>query len=107
MFGLALSSLIAIGACGGGGNGANDAPPAGTLELTLVDGDTSAALSNVHVIVIDGGTGESIDVLATDGNGKVTVQEPQQEPAQRRFDVTENHRHVLRLLAHTDSWMTA
>ena len=68
LIGLALAGLVALAACGG--SGSNGAPPTGTLELTVVDGDTSAGVSNARVIVVDGATGESIDLLATDGNGK-------------------------------------
>ena len=70
LIGLALAGLVALAACGG--SGSNGAPPTGTLELTVVDGDTSAGISNARVIVVDGTTGESIDLLATDGNGNVT-----------------------------------
>ena len=69
LIGLALAGLAALAGCGG--SGSNGAPPTGTLELTVVDGDTSAGISNARVIVIDGATGESIDFLATDGSGKV------------------------------------
>ena len=69
-----LLSIITLVACGGGGggSGSNDAPPTGTLELTVVDGDSTAGLSNARVIVIDGATGESIDVLTTDATGRVS-----------------------------------
>jgi hypothetical protein len=69
--GLALASLIGLAACGGSGDSSEE-PPRGTLELTVVDAETAAGLSNVRVTVIDGGTGESIDVLSTDGSGKVS-----------------------------------
>jgi hypothetical protein len=68
---LALASLAGLAACSSSDD-SNDAPPTGTLDLTVVDGDTATGLADVHVIVIDGGTGESIDVLTTDGNGKVS-----------------------------------
>jgi hypothetical protein len=70
LIGLTLAGLVALAACGG--SGSNGAPPTGTLELTVVDGDTGTGLSNARVIVTDGATGESIDLLATDGNGSVT-----------------------------------
>ncbi len=70
LIGLALAGLAALAACGG--SGSNGTPLTGTLELTVVGGDTSAGISNARVIVVDGATGESIDLLATDGNGKVT-----------------------------------
>ncbi len=67
--GLTLAGLVALAACSGG---SDQAPSTGTLELTVVDGDTTVALSNARVIVIDGATGESIDLLTTDGNGRVS-----------------------------------
>jgi hypothetical protein len=66
---LALLGLAMFTACGGGSGGNRST---GTLELTVVDGDTNAGLVNVRVIVIDGATGESVDLLATDANGKVS-----------------------------------
>lgn len=69
LIGLALSVLIALAACGGS---SKKAPPTGTLELTVVDAETAAGLPNARVIVVDGATGESIDLLATDGNGKAS-----------------------------------
>jgi hypothetical protein len=71
LIGLTLVGLVALAACGGGG-GSNEGLPSGTLELTVVDGDTNTGLSNVGVIVIDGATGESIDLLTTDGTGRVS-----------------------------------
>jgi hypothetical protein len=70
LIGLALAGLVALAGCGG--SGSDGAPPTGTLELTVIDGDTAAGLSNARVTVIDGATGESIDLLATDGNGRVS-----------------------------------
>jgi hypothetical protein len=67
---LALLGLVGVTACSSSDGPAP--PPTGTLEVTVVDGDTSAGLSNVRVIVIDGSTGESIDTLTTDGTGKAT-----------------------------------
>jgi hypothetical protein len=70
MIGLALAGLAALTACGGGGSGSP--PPTGTLEVTVIDGDSTAVLSNVSVIVLDGDTGESIDLLTTDATGVVS-----------------------------------
>jgi hypothetical protein len=73
--GLILLSIITLSACGGGGgggSGSNDPPPTGTLDLTVVDGESTAGLSDARVIVIDGATGESIDVLTTDETGRVS-----------------------------------
>ena len=64
-----LLSLILAVACGGG-SGAK--APTGTLELTVLDGDTSGGIANARVIVFDGTTGESIDLLSTDGSGKAS-----------------------------------
>jgi hypothetical protein len=63
-------ALATLAACGGGSS--YEAPPTGTLELTVVDAESTAALSDARVIVIDGGAGESIDLLTTDANGKVS-----------------------------------
>jgi len=71
LIGLALAGLVALAACGGGG-GSNGEPPSGTLELTVVDGGTNTGLANARVIVIDGATGESVDVLTTDETGRVS-----------------------------------
>ncbi|MEN8108581.1 MAG: carboxypeptidase-like regulatory domain-containing protein [Pseudomonadota bacterium] len=74
LIGLALAGLAVLTACGGGGGGSNsnDVPPTGTLELTVVDGDSTAGLSNARVTVIDGATGESIDLLTTDETGRMS-----------------------------------
>lgn len=69
LLGILLAGLVALAACGG--SDSNAPPPTGTLDLTVVDGDTMTGLSNARVIVIDGATGESIDLLMTDANGKV------------------------------------
>ena len=69
LIGLTLAGLVALAACSGG---SDQASSTGTLELTVVDGDTTVALSNARVIVIDGATGESIDLLTTDGDGRVS-----------------------------------
>lgn len=74
LIGLMLLGLIALAACGGGDS--VQGPPSGTLELTVVDGDTSIGISNARVIVIDGATGESIDLLTTDGSGMVSKTYP-------------------------------
>ena len=65
---LTLLVLATLTACGGSSGG----QPTGTLELTVVDAGTNAGLANARVIVIDGATGESVDLLATDANGKVS-----------------------------------
>ena len=73
--GLILLSIMTLSACGGGGgggSGSNDPPPTGTLDLTVVDGESTAGLSDARVIVIDGATGESVDVLTTDATGRVS-----------------------------------
>lgn len=79
LWGLFLLSIMALTACGGGGGGgggdgsaSNAALPTGNLELSVVDGDSTAALSNARVIVIDGATGEAIDILTTDDTGRVS-----------------------------------
>jgi hypothetical protein len=72
LIGLALAGIVVLTACGGGGSNSDDPPPTGTLELTVVDGASVAALTDARVIVIDGATGESIDVLTTDEMGTVS-----------------------------------
>lgn len=65
-----LVGLASLTACSGGGGSTNTPPPTGTLNLTVVDGDTSAGISNARVIVIDGDTGNPFDILTTDASGK-------------------------------------
>ncbi|MGD8616564.1 MAG: carboxypeptidase-like regulatory domain-containing protein [Gammaproteobacteria bacterium] len=72
LIGLALAGLVVLTACGGGGSNSDDPPPTGTLQLTVVDGESTTGLSDARVIVIDGATGESIDVLTTDEMGTVS-----------------------------------
>ena len=74
LIGLMLVGLVALAACGGGDS--VQGPPSGTLELIVVDGDTSMGISNARVIVIDGAIGESIDLLTTDGSGMVSETYP-------------------------------
>ncbi len=66
---ITLLGLATLAACGGGSGGQ---PTTGTLELTVVEEGTNAGLANARVIVVDGTTGESVDLLATDANGKVS-----------------------------------
>jgi hypothetical protein len=66
LIGLALLMLTACG-----GSSSSESPPTGTLQLTVVDGESAATIADARIIVIDGGTGESIDLLTTDANGRV------------------------------------
>lgn len=63
-------ALVLLTACGGGSS--RQHPSTGTLELTVIDGESAATISDARINVIDGGTGESIDLLMTDANGSVT-----------------------------------
>lgn len=75
LFGLVLTGLVALTACGGGGGGGGnepEPPPTGTLGLTVVEADTETAIAGARVVVIDGDTGQPIDVLITDENGKAS-----------------------------------
>lgn len=65
-----LVGLASLTACSGGGGSTYTPPPTGTLNLTVVDGDTSVGISNARVIVIDGDTGNPFDILTTDASGK-------------------------------------
>jgi hypothetical protein len=62
-------ALLMLTACGG--SSSSESPPTGTLQLTVIDGESAAAIAAARIIVIDGGTGESIDLLTTDANGSV------------------------------------
>ena len=62
--------LVALSGCGGGDSSEN--VPTGTLQLTVVDGESATPISGARVIVIDGGTGESIDLLSSDANGNAS-----------------------------------
>ena len=64
-----LTLFIAVGC---GGDSGEAPPPTGTLELTILDSDTGNGIAEARVIVFDGFTGESIDLLSTDGNGEVS-----------------------------------
>ncbi len=62
--------LFGLAACNGDSSSTTySLPPTGALSLTVVDGDTSAGISNARVNVIDGDTGNPIDLLTTDASG--------------------------------------
>lgn len=62
--------LVALAACGGGGSSEN--VPTGTLELAVIDGESAMPIAGARIIVIDGGTGESIDLLSSDAGGNAS-----------------------------------
>lgn len=64
-------AILILSACGGDSS-SPEPPPTGTLDLTVTDGESGVAVSGARIIVIDGGTGESIDQLTTDANGNVS-----------------------------------
>lgn len=66
---LATAGILLLNACS---SDSNDAPPTGTLELTVVNDETNGGLPNARVVVIDGASGESIDILTTNADGKVS-----------------------------------
>jgi hypothetical protein len=65
---LLLMGLAGLTACSSGGSSGGP-PPTGTLQLTVVDGDTAAGIADARVIVMDGDTGNPVDILTTDANG--------------------------------------
>lgn len=67
-----LISLLFIALSGCGGGGSSDTVPTGTLELTVIDGASATPISGARIIVIDGGTGESIDLLSSDASGNAS-----------------------------------
>lgn len=69
---IGLTGLAVVVLVGCGSSSDDPAPTTGTLELTVVDGSTNAGTANARVIVIDGATGESIDLLLTDENGNAS-----------------------------------
>lgn len=66
---LALLAIFGLAACGGSDD---PAPTTGTLDLTVVESDSSSGIADARVVVIDGDTGESIGLLTTDGDGKAS-----------------------------------
>lgn len=72
-----LLGMISLTACsGGGGGGTTTPPPPGVMEVTVVDLNTTQPVPNARVIVIDGDTGNPVDVLVTDAKGIVKNQYP-------------------------------
>lgn len=70
-----MTMMLSLAACsgGGGGGGTPYVPPAkGTLSLTVVDANTSLGIAGARVVVLDGDTGNPINVLTTDADGKVS-----------------------------------
>ena len=67
-----LISLLFIALSGCGGGDSSDTVPTGTLELTVIDGASATPISGARIIVIDGGTGESIDLLSSDASGNAS-----------------------------------
>jgi hypothetical protein len=65
-----LAGLVGCSGGGGGGSAPPPPPPTGTLNLTVVDGDTDLGIVGARVIVIDGDTGNPVDILTTDVSGK-------------------------------------
>jgi hypothetical protein len=64
------TSILVLAACNSGSD--DPVPPMGTLALTVVDRATGSGIPQARVIVNDGDTGESVDLLSTDENGLVT-----------------------------------
>jgi len=71
-----VTMILSLAACSGGGGGGGGttytAPAKGTLSLTVVDGATAVGIAGARVVVIDGDTGNPIDVLTTDVDGKIS-----------------------------------
>lgn len=62
--------------CGGGGGG-NDAPPTGTLRVTVVDGLTASPVRDATVLLVEGSTGSPLgSTLATDPDGAISTKLP-------------------------------
>lgn len=61
--------IFGLAACG---NSDDPPPTTGTLNLTVIDSGTSSGIGDARVIVIDGDTGESIGLLTTNADGKVS-----------------------------------
>lgn len=64
-----LMAAVSLFGCDGGVGTSYTPPPIGALNLTVVDGDTTAGISGARVTVIDGDTGNPVGILTTDTNG--------------------------------------
>jgi hypothetical protein len=69
-----LACTSALMGCGGGGGGGNDAPPTGTLRVTVVDGLSSSSVKDATVLLVEGATGSPLaNTLVTDKNGTASA----------------------------------
>ena len=72
-----LAATTVLSACGGGGGGSSS-PPSGvlTVNVTQAGSNPVAKISGARVTVIDGNTGDVVNVLTTDINGAASVTLP-------------------------------
>lgn len=70
--GIVLVFSLGLAACSSGGGGSAP-PPTGTLTVSVSDSSDDAAIAGARVTVIDGASGDIIDILTTDANGTVST----------------------------------
>lgn len=75
---LVLSITGLLTGCGGGGGGGSSAPSTGllTVNVTQANSDPVIKIKGALVTVIDGDTGDIVNVLTTDSNGAASVTLP-------------------------------
>lgn len=75
--GIVVAFSLGLAACSSGGGGSAP-PPVGTLTVSVSNDDSvaPAAIENARITVIDGDTGEVIEVLTTAANGTASVTLP-------------------------------
>jgi hypothetical protein len=62
--------FLGLVACGGSGGGSP--PTTGTLAVSISDFDSGAGIAGARIIVIDGSSGDLLDVLTTNADGEAS-----------------------------------
>ena len=74
LLGLTTLSLALTIGCGDDDNDSEKTPGKATLEITVVDAESSEAIADAHIVIQNGDTGTALDVLTSDADGLATIE---------------------------------